>query len=251
MLISHHSECKKDGVLLPDGRRLIALHNYRDETGEEKTLIVGSLDDLMPIANQLGPNLMKLIDKNGVTADDSKKPITFLCNTSGFHYSNSLQVGTRDCLRVQSEGDGSPMTTYFWLEHLDRGIQGLLDDPTAAPASHTDQGSFACDSLTQSLRLTSQFSNSPIKTDLRISKDKINGTIQVGSCQVELKDQPKDFWHGEIKSADLDLDLAIGIGIASRGYIHIDPARIASKCLEGTSYDSKSMRVGGFTWYAD
>lgn len=241
------SDCKEEGVILPDGRRLVAIRNLMSG-GTDQTMVVRSVDDIVSMARVLGARLLPLIEKLGVFSNES---IAFVCQTQPFQYSDRFEVSERERLRIVSSSGDKQMTSFFILERL--------RPESESPSRGGDEGELKgglkngllCKKDSSVLHLRSEQPGAWIGVDLRINNEYLDGTIRLGKCTIPLQSYRKDFWHAEIDSHGVQVGFEIGISIMRHGYIRLIPRVVPKECWQGLGLNVENDRMGAIQWQVD
>jgi hypothetical protein len=241
------SDCSEDGVVLPSGRRLVGIRNLVSG-GADQTLVIHSVDDLASMARVLGMQLLPLIEKLGVFSDE---PISSICQTQPFQYSDRFEVAERERLRVVSSSAGKQTTSFFVLERLKPESEFTSADPGADGLNRGPKDGLLCKQDSHVLHLRSDQHGSWIGVDLKINNEYLDGTIRLGKCTITLERYRKDFWHAEIDSDGIQVGLEIGISIKRHGYIRFIPRNVPNRCWQDMGLDLETDRMGAVQWQVD
>jgi hypothetical protein len=265
--IAHRSDCEREGVILTDGRRLVGLMNYPDpDLRAEQTLVVASVDDLLPLARRLGSRLPELIERFGVFADDPKTPLSALCATHPFLQALALAHVESEEIAIRHAPSSAVReeTTVTYVESLDPvwdridllirpGLNSLLQEEKEFAAEQARKAAarkqptgwsnvtipfrsgLVCED-SGALHLKHLRKESPLRADLEIFSDHLTGWVEVGQCRVEISGLKKDHWHARIHDAKVDLQLEVGVTLSKRGFFRLSPNAIDSSCWNGTRF---------------
>lgn len=94
------------------------------------------------------------------------------------------------------------------------------------------------------LHLVHHKDGSPIDVNLSIGADFLEGDLRVGSCEDQIPQTSKDFWHGQIHTKNFDLLVEVGVNIHAHGFIHLIPTRINPKCWRDSRFGKMDLRWG-------
>lgn len=257
LFLQLHSPCSQEGVWVQNGsstKRLLGLLNYPDENNQIHTLKISSVDAIIPLAQKLGvERLMDLIEKNGFFENKDEYPISILCQSNAFKKGEDLYDNDLEILDIKTNGSKHQFNrSLFFSQHL--GTQSEVG-PEQIHAKL-----FECNSEKDpaAIHIHSLPTNKTIQAHLRISADDLNGTLQIGSCYLNLDEREntnlkiqKDFWHGEIKSHDFDINIDMGIDLRNVGFIQMTASRVSPSCWLHSEFDPLTTFWRSIRWQAD
>ncbi len=232
--------CKNEGVLLPDGKRLIGIQN-KDGTTQR----IWSLGDLFPLIVENGSKLLEFLEKQGIFPPlISYAPF---CNSIGLNNKTAFVTKSYDSnqshfflLNDPEDKEGGFLSSkrFYFLSNA------LLEKESKEKSRIKEAGtpldfnseiriscspdqyvillqyrhSFSLSLLNYSEKNTKEsismpsdpFSNPEIDLNLILSPDFITGTIHIGSCEWSVAQARSHYWSESLENENatilIDLD---------------------------------------------
>lgn len=238
------SDCIKEGVLLPDGRRLIGLRDVwipQQDTKKKEfrpVVRIGSVEELEVISRIYGAKTWNFILENGLFEEGPESsrelsPNDLACRVTNARTPESIQ------------GLPGPCKEVYQTPLLEMGVQTNLTEIY----QNVSAQALGCDIRSKSgrsLRLLEKSSNPRIEIDLQVEAERLRGKVRFGNCEQRV-DQPKDFWFANVNGSQLSFSLESRAEKDQLVY-ELTPLRLTQTCMSKEEEAQKTFLLRKYRW---